>query len=88
MFRLWAKLFHDNRLIQDVVIRDDSDETRTHKVFNALHEVCLAFDLSEPIWLESNIQEFKRHAKTRFRQDSSIESIEFDFLEIQVIEED
>ena len=85
MFRLWAKLFHDNRLIQDVVIRD---ETRTHKVFNALHEVCLAFDLSEPIWLESNIQEFKRHAKTRFRQDSFIESIEFDFLEIQVIEED
>ena len=52
-----GKLFHDNRLIQDVVIRDDSDETRTHKVFIALHEVCLAFDLSEPIWLESNIQE-------------------------------
>lgn len=27
-------------------------------------------------------------AKTRFRQDSFIEHIEFDYLEIQVIEED
>ena len=88
MFRLWAKVFRDNRLMQDTVICDGSNDTRTHKIFSALHEVCLSFDLSEPIWLENNIQEFKRHAKTRFRQDSFIEGIEFDFLEIQVIEED
>ena len=37
---------------------------------------------------ESNIPDFKRHSKTRFRQDSFIEHIEFDYLEIQVIEED
>ena len=88
MFRLWAKVFRDNRLMQDTVICDGSNDTRTHKIFSALHEVCLSVDLSEPSWLENNIQEFKRHAKTRFRQDSFIESIEFDFLEIQVIEED
>ena len=34
-----------------------------------------------------NIEEFKRHDKTRFRQDNFIESIEFDYLEIHVIEE-
>ena len=62
MFRLWAKAFRDNRLLQDAVICDDSDDTRTHKVFNALHEVCLKFDFSEPIWLENNIQEFRRHS--------------------------
>lgn len=28
------------------------------------------------------------HAKTRFTQDSFIEQIDFDFLEMQVIEED
>ena len=88
MFRLWAKAFRDNRLLQDAVICDDSDDTRTHKVFNALHEVCLKFDFSEPIWLENNIQEFRRHSKTRFRQDSFIETIEFDYLEIQITEED
>lgn len=88
MFRLWAKIFKDNHLLRDTVIANDKADTRTHKVFDALHEVCMEFDLGEPVWLEQNIQDFKRHSKTRFTQDSFIESIEFDFLEIHVIEED
>ena len=50
MFRLWAKEFKDNRMLRDTVICDDSDETRTHKIFNALEEICYEFDLSKPIW--------------------------------------
>ena len=88
LFRLWAKEFKNNRMLRDTTICDDSQETRTHKVFQALEEVCYEFDLGKPIWLEKNIEEFKRHAKARFYQDSFIEQIEFDFLEIQVIEED
>lgn len=88
MFRLWAKIFKDNHLLKDTVICDDSSETRTHKVFNAIDEVCYTFDLSKPIWLESTIADFKRHDKTRFTCDNFIDSIEFDYLEIQVIEED
>lgn len=88
MFRLWGKIFKDNHLLQDQVICDDTDDTRTHKIFHALDELCYAFDLEKPIWLDSNISEFKKVSKTRFRQDSFIESIEFDYLEIQVIEED
>lgn len=45
MFRLWAKEFKDNRMLRDTTICDDSDETRTHKVFHALEEVCYVFDL-------------------------------------------
>ena len=59
MFRLWAKEFKDNRMLRDTTICDDSDETRTHKVFHALEEVCYVFDLGKPIWLEHNIDEFK-----------------------------
>ena len=89
MFRLWAKEFKSNRMIRDMVVENDSTEmTRTKKVFAALEEVCYEFDLGKPIWLEANVNEFKRHAKTRFTQDSFIEQIDFDFLEIQVIEED
>ncbi len=88
MFRLWAKEFKDNRMLMDTVIEDASDNTRTHKVFHALDEVCLQFDLGKPIWLDSTIQDFKRHDKTRFTQDNFIESIDFDYLEIHVIEED
>ena len=88
MFRLWGKMWKDNRLLRDTVICDDSDDIRTHKIFHALEEICYEFDLSKPIWLESTIDEFKRHDKTRFYQDNFIEQIDFDYLEIQVIEED
>ena len=85
--RIWGKLWKDNHMLKDTVIEDFSDETRTHKVFNALYEICVEFDLGKPIWLDSNIREFKRSSKTRFRQDSFIEEIDFDYLEIQVTEE-
>lgn len=88
MFRLWAKIFKENRMLKDTVICDSSKETRTHKIFHALDEICSQFDLSKPIWLEANIVEFKRHDKVRFTQDSFIDTIDFDYLEIHVIEED
>lgn len=88
MFRLWAKIWKENHMLRDTVIIDDSEDTRTRKVFRALDEVCIRFDLGKPIWLDSNIREFQRHAKTRFLQDSFIEQIPFDYLEFQIIEED
>ena len=88
MFRIWAKIFSDNKLIKDTVVCDDDDnKSRTAKVFQAVTAICLEFDLSEPIWLDSTIRDFQRHDKTRFYQDNFVETIDFDFLEIQVIEE-
>ncbi len=88
MFRLWAKIFKDNRMLQDTVVIDNSKESRTHKIFHALDEICYQFDLGKPIWLDATIAEFKRHDKVRFTQDNFIEPIGFDYLEIHVIEED
>lgn len=88
MFRLWAKLWKDNHILRDVCIADDSADSRTHKIFRALDEVCYEFDLGKPIWLDKTVAEFKRHDKARFTQDNFIEEISFDYLEIQVIEED
>ncbi|MFI3238494.1 MAG: hypothetical protein R3Y47_10795 [Lachnospiraceae bacterium] len=87
MFRLWAKIFTNNHLTKDIVIVNSSDETRTKKVLKALEDVCYEFDLSKPIWLDSTISDFQRHAKARFTQDNFIDSIDFDFLEIHIIEE-
>lgn len=75
-------------MLKDVVIEDASSDTRTHKIFNSLEKACHELDLAVPIWLEDNIYSFKKNSKTRFRQGSFIEEIPFDFLEIQVIEED
>lgn len=87
MFRLWGKEWKDNRMIKDFVVCDESSDTRTHKIFLALEKICYEFDLSKPIWLDVNIEEFKRHDKTRFSRDNFVDSIDFDYLEIQIIEE-
>lgn len=88
MFRLWAKIWKDNHMIKDMVVCNSTDDTRTHKVFQALDEICYSFDLGKPIWLDSTTEEFKRRSRTRFTSDNFIESIDFDYLEIQVIDED
>lgn len=88
MFRLWAKLFQNNHMLKDTLIVDDREDTRTHKVFRALDEVCYQFDLGKPIWLDATVAEFKKHSKARFTQDNFMESIDFDYLEIHIIEED
>ena len=87
MFRLWGKIFKDNHMLRDTVIEDDRNDTRTHKIFDSLDQICYDFDLGKPIWLDSNIRDFQLHDKTRFTKDSFIESIDFDYLEIEVIEE-
>ena len=89
MFRLWAKIFKDNRMLKDMVVcNDDPTLNRTRKIYHAIDEISYAFDLSKPIWLEATIDDFKRHDKTRFTKDNFMEAIDFDYLEIQVIEED
>ncbi len=88
MFRLWGKIWKDNHLLKDTVYEEDGFDTRTHKVFKGLEKICYEFDLAKPIWLDKNIKEFKRLSKTNFSKDSFIEDIDFDFLEIHVIEED
>lgn len=90
MFRLWCKLFDEtNHLLKDtVIINNDTSLNRTKKIFDGIRNACYEFDLSEPIWLDSNISTFKKHSKVRFYQDNFIESIDFNYMEVQVIEED
>ena len=66
MFRLWGKIWKDNRMLQDTVVCDDSDDTRTHKIFHGLEEICYQMDLGNPIWLDATVRDFKKHDKARF----------------------
>ena len=68
MFRLWGKIYKNNKLLRDTVICDESDDTRTHKIFHALDEICYEFDLSKPIWLNANIADFKKIVRPGFHR--------------------
>ena len=89
MFRLWGKMILSGKMIKNMTIENsDSSLNRTKKIFNAIDEICYAYDLSRPIWLDKNIKEFKKSNKTRFTKDNFIDEIDFDSLDIEVIEED
>jgi len=86
--RIWFRQFRDNHMLRDVTVEDYDIDTRTHKVIRSLEKACHEMDLSVPVWLEVNVSDFKRNAKCRFYADSFLEEIGFDYLEMQVIEED
>lgn len=72
-----------------MTVEDSSPaKSRTQKIFGAIETICHEFDLSQPIWFDSNVANFKRLSKTRFSKDNFVEKVDFDFFEIQVIEED
>lgn len=66
MFRLWGKIWKDNRMLQDTVVCDDSDDTRTHKIFHGLEEICYQMDLGNPIWLDATVRDFKSMIRLAF----------------------
>ena len=78
----------NNHVLQDLTVCIDDEDTRTHKVFRALDEICDAWNLAKPIWLDQNYDELNKFGKTSFRQDHFIEAIPFQELEIEIIEMD
>ena len=89
MFRLWAKMIVSGKIVKNMTIENsDSSLNRTKEIFSAIDEVCYTYDLSKPIWLDKNINEFKKNSKTRFTKDNFVDDIDFDSLDIEVIEED
>lgn len=88
--KIEGKVIYKHHILKTAIVcSDDFPEctTRTKKIFRGLEEICYEFDLGVPIWLDSNINEFKRMSRTRFFQDNFMEKIRFDYLELNVLEE-
>ena len=86
--KIWARTFKNNHTTRELVVENLENDTRTHKVFDAVEKIAYEFDISKPIWLDLNIRDFKRFSKVKFKKDSFIDDIDFDYLELQVLEED
>ena len=86
--RIWFKEWANTRLLKDFTYEDLTDDTRTHKIFRGLDVACRQLDLARPNWLDVTVRDFKRHSKARFTKDCFPDEIGFDYLEIEVLEED
>ncbi len=88
MFRLWGKIIKSNKFITDHVYETDSQVLdRAGKTDEGLESLCYEFDIQKPMWLSDNKKDFAQFGKARFTQEHFIESIEFDYFEIEIIED-
>ena len=89
MFRLWGIVRKNNKIIMDMVSEysgaDLSEKDRLHR---CIEEICYKLDLERPIWLEKNQREFEEYKRAVLTQDNFMEKIDFDALEIEVIQDD
>ncbi|MCR5678081.1 MAG: hypothetical protein K6G13_08635 [Agathobacter sp.] len=86
--KVWFRMYEGAKLLRQDVIEDLSEDTRTHKILNALEAVCHKWNLAQPYWLKKNEQDFLAHAKTRFTKHNFVEEVDFDYLEMSILLED
>ena len=89
MFRIWGKVMKNTKFLQDMVVEiEDTNMTREEKIMESIDQCCMAFDLQIPMWFDKNTKEMTQFAKTSFHADQFIETIKFDYFEIEIIEDD
>lgn len=89
MIKLWGKIMINNRIEdQNVAIcTDDEVDEYQEQLKKCIVKLCYNFDIEKPYWLQKNLKEYNKIKKTSFTQDNFIEEINFDRLEIEVLEE-
>ena len=82
MTRLWLRVIKEHRIAMQA-----EAECEWSKVKDVLVELCKQTDLPCPLWLNKQENEFKRFRRTSFLPEHFIESVEFDKLEIEYIDD-
>ncbi|MEO1814493.1 MAG: hypothetical protein ABGU93_02730 [Acetobacterium sp.] len=77
-----------NKFLEEKVVEfDDNSLNINDKIQTALELICYDFDLEKPMWFDKNTIELNQISKTTFREDQFIESIWFDYLELEIIDD-
>lgn len=82
MKKMWAKIMKENRIKKDCVIEVDKNTT----LYDNLKEVCYILNLETPIILKKHKFEIIDYNITRFRKSDFVDSIDFDYLQIEYFE--
>lgn len=87
MFRVWGIVRKRNKIIKDMVVEDSrTDVSESEQLHHCIEQLCYEFDLQQPIWLPKNQREYEDYRRVVLNQDNFIEAIDFDTLEIEVLD--
>lgn len=87
MIRLWGKIVKANKLILHDEVTCSEDISYDAQLKKCMTELCYKLDIEKPYWLPKNLEEYNSRKKTTFDKDNFIEEINFDKLEIIVLDE-
>ena len=88
MLKLWGKLIKHHKIVRDVVLDRALITDSAQTVRAALNDFAPALDIARPIWLPKNETDLTKFIITRFYPDQFMESVDFDWLEIEIIGDD
>jgi hypothetical protein len=88
MFKVWGKIIIDNKITNAIDLEDISDMNFEDKRIKAFNDICYAFDLSVPVWLDKHTKEFISFKRVTFYPEDFVENVNFDKLVIDLISSD
>lgn len=89
MIRIWGKLMKKNRFLQDATFTSHSTSlSLMERIDESIDFFTMDFDIQKPMWFDKNTKELDKFGKTEFYADQFIESVDFDYFEIEIIEND
>ncbi len=84
MFRIWAKVIKDGKIISQTTYEKDGNFSYSH-FFDYLADVCEELDIATPILLKTHIFNYAKFNTVRFLPRDFAETVDFDKLILENI---
>lgn len=84
MFRIWAKLVKDGKIVRQFVYEGEEKLTYSHFLIY-LFDICRELDCATPVLLKTHIFNFAKFNHVRFLRRDFVEGVDFDYLLLENI---
>ncbi|HOB19925.1 MAG TPA: hypothetical protein PK830_07335 [Candidatus Atribacteria bacterium] len=89
MYKVWGRIRKNNKIVKDMVVPcDPVGQSKEDCLHYCIQQICYEFDLQRPVWFPKNQREYDEFRLVTFNQDNFMETVNFDALEIEVIEDE
>ena len=84
MFRIWAKILKDGKIIKQLTYERD-DKFTYSQFFNYLADMCEGLDIATPVLLKTHVFNYAKFSTVRFIPRDFAEPVDFDKLVLENI---
>jgi hypothetical protein len=81
--KIWAKTVLEDKITRNVLIEVGTSVD----LYKAVGELCEALDIPTPIVLKTAAWYFEEFGHVKFRPRDFVETVDFDFLELELVRE-